>query len=144
MPTAATDTGVGSTVALTTATFTASIVNTSEIREVVERLDTTHLGLASTANATKMIGDNPELQDVTIDFHFDSQEAVPRVGANATDTLTITLPSADTNNTTPFSIILSGFVAEAVVAPALSRNTVNAGQLVFTPNGSTVTITAET
>lgn len=144
MPSAAYDTGVGATVALSTATFTASILNVSEIREAVESLDYTHLGVASTSNALKMAGDNPELADVTIGFFFDSQEAVPRARANNTDTLTITLPSADTNNTTPFSIVLSGFVKESAIAPALARNQVNQGTLVFTPNGSTVTVTVET
>ena len=144
MPTAAYDTGVGATAALSTATFTASIVNVGEVREVVESLDITHLGVASTSNALKFAGDNPDLQDIPIGFFFDSQEAVPRARGNQTDTLTITLPSADTSNTTPFSIVLSGFVKESAVSPALSRNQVNQGQLVFTPNGTTVTITVET
>ena len=145
MPTPAPDTGVGATVALTTATFTASILNVGELREVVERLDITHLGVASTANARKMPGDNPELGDIPVSFIFDSQEAVPRARANTQDTLTITLPSADTNNTTPFSLVVTGFVAEAVLLPALARNQVNQGTLVFTPDGNTtVTVTVET
>lgn len=144
MATPAPDTGVGATVALTTATFTASIINVGEVREVVEALDITHLGIASTANARNMPGDNPELQDIPIAFQFDSQEAVPRSRANQQDTLTITLPSADTNNTTPFSIVLSGFVRESPLSPALARNQVNQGSMTFHPDGETVTITVET
>lgn len=145
MPTAFADTGVGATVALTTATFTASILNVSELREAVEALDITHLGIASANNARKMAGDNPEFADLSISFFFDSQVAAPRARANPQDTLTITLPVSDTNNTTPFSIVLSGFVKESVILPALARNQVNMGTLVFTPDANTtVTITVET
>lgn len=144
MATTSPDTGVGATAALTTATFTASILNVGEVREVVESLDITHLGIASTSNARKFPGDNPDLQDIPIQFIFNSEEAVPRARANQSDTLTITLPSANTSNTTPFSIVLSGFVKEAGIAPALQRNQINQSTLVFTPNGTTVTVTVET
>ncbi len=144
MASAAVDTGVGATVALATSTFTASITNVGEVREIVEALDTTHLGVASTSNATFMAGDNPELQDVPITFLFDSQEAVPRARAVASENLTITLPAADTNNTTVFSLVISGFVRESVIVPTLARNQVNTGTLVFRPDGSTVTVTVET
>lgn len=144
MATDSPDTGAGATVALTTATFTASIINVSELREVVERLDITHLGVASADEALKYPGDNPDLQDITVTYQFKSEESPPRARANVSDTITITLPAANTSNTTPFSVVCSGFVAENTLLPALARNQINQGTLVFTPNGTTVTITAET
>ena len=135
------DTGVGLTVALTTSTFTASIVNVSELIEQVEALDITHLGIASTANARKIAGDNPELQPITIVHQFKSIETPPRAGV--ADTLTITLPIAVSGNTTNYSIVVTGIITQNTLLPAGARNQVNQSNMIFTPDGVTVTITKE-
>jgi hypothetical protein len=137
------DTGMGTTVALTTSTFTASVLNVSEVGADIESLDITHLGLASTAYALKFPGDNPDLKDITITYFFKSDELalVPR--ALTSDTLTITLPIETSGNTTNMSIVLTGFIRSNTLGPPLARNQVNQGTLVFHPDGGTVTITKE-
>jgi len=137
------DTGQGATVALTTSTFTAQIVNVSELKDQVESLDITHLGLASTANALKFPGDCPDLQPITITYFFKNTETPPRTRALAQDTLTVTLPIEVSGNTTNFSIVVTGFIQDNNLMPALARNQINQGTLVFMPDGSTVTITPE-
>jgi len=138
------DTGSGATAALTTATWTGSIENIGAIREAVESLDITHLGIVSTNSARMFPGDNPVLQDIPIVSQFKADEASPRVRANQQDTLTITLPSALAANTTPMSVVMTGFVKENDIAPNLQRNQINKQNMVFTPDGSTLTVVVET
>jgi len=89
-------------------------------------------------------GDNPVLQDLPIAFLFDAETASPRARANASDTLTITLPIANTSNTQAMSVVITGVVKEQTLSPQLARNQANAGNMVFAPNGVTVTVTPET
>ena len=144
MATTAPDTGVGAVAALTTATFSMSVTNIGEIREVVEMVDVTHLGIVSTSLAQFVAGDNPVAQDIPIAFLFDAEVASPRARANAQDTLTITLPIANTSNTQAMTVVIAGCVKEQTINPQLARNQANSGSMVFSPNGTSLVVTPET
>ncbi len=133
--------GTGTTAALTTSTYTANLINAGEIREAVEDIDITHLGIAATSNAQSVSGDNPKLQAIPLVTQAKHTEATVRAGTS--DTLTITYPKLVSGSASAKSIVLTGFVMENTIGANAARNEVQQDTLSFMPDGITVTINTE-
>lgn len=85
------DTGNGTTVALTTGPFTASVISVTIGEQTIDMLDASHLG--TTGFMEKVVSDLADAGEVTIEYLADStDEDKFKAPLGQTDTLTITLP----------------------------------------------------
>jgi hypothetical protein len=126
-------TGNGATVALTTDTFAASIIDATLGGWTLEMLDESHLG--TTGTMEKTVADLAEEKPLTFNYFVDVTDDTKWSPAKgSTDTLTITFPSQLAGDDA--TLVMTGAVTD-VTHPTLANNQLAQGSFEFTPDGKT-------